>query len=249
MIVRFLGPLVILGIWWWGSGDGFVSRGTLPSPAEVASTFWEMATDGTLWEQVRSSLVRAGTGLLIGGSIGLFFGVLSGISVRCEELFDSTFQMVRTVPFLALVPLFIVWMGIDETPKIALVALATTFPLYINTFSGVRNVDRRVVEAARTYGLGGPRLVWEVVIPLALPSILAGLRFATGISVLALIAAEQVNATSGIGYLMNQAQSFQETDVMVVCVLIYAALGLLGDLAVRLIEHAAMPWRAQVSIR
>jgi sulfonate transport system permease protein len=158
-------------------------------------------------------------------------------------------QMLRTVPFLAIVPLLIVWFGIGEEPKLVLIAAATTFPMYLNTYNGVRNVDRKVVEASRSYGLRGPRLVGEIMLPLAMPSILTGLRFSLGVSILALLAAEQINASSGLGYLLYNAQVHQRVDVLMVVVIIYALLGLAVDLLVRLLERFAMPWRAGVSAR
>jgi sulfonate transport system permease protein len=153
------------------------------------------------------------------------------------------------VPFLALVPLFIVWFGVGEVPKLLLIALATLFPMYLNTYSGVRNVDRKVIEAAHCFGLKGLRLIIEVVLPLALPSILTGLRFALGVAVLVLIAAEQINASAGLGYLLNTAQLYQQVDVILVCIGIYAVLGLSADLLVRSLEKLLMPWRAGVAAR
>jgi sulfonate transport system permease protein len=175
--------------------------------------------------------------------------MIAGLSTYGEELLDSSLQMLRTVPFLAVVPLFIIWLGIGETPKVALIAVASAFPLYLNTYNGVRNVDRRVVEAARCFGLRRARLSREVILPLALPQILTGLRFSLGVSVLALIAAEQINASAGVGFLLNQAQSFQQIDILLVCVILYCSFGLLADLIVRLLEHLTMPWRAGVATR
>jgi sulfonate transport system permease protein len=147
------------------------------------------------------------------------------------------------------VPLFIVWFGIGEGPKLLLIALATAFPIYLNTYSGVRNVDRKTIEAMQTLGLTGPRLIYEAVIPLALPSIFTGLRYSLGVAVLVLIAAEQINASAGLGYLLNNAQIYQQVDVIMICIVIYALLGLLGDLLVRLLERLLVPWRATMAAR
>ncbi len=174
-------------------------------------------------------------------------GAVAGLWRVGEELLDSSLQMLRTIPFLALVPLFIVWLGIGETPKIVLIALATVFPMYLNTYNGVRSVDRKVLEGMRSFGVTGWRLVRDVVFPLALPSILTGLRFALGVSVLALIAAEQIASNDGLGHLMIQAQTYLQSDVIVVCIVIYAALGLLADVLVRALERVLMPWRSSVS--
>jgi sulfonate transport system permease protein len=195
------------------------------------------------------SLARAGVGLAIGGGIGLVLGIIVGLFSLGEELLDSSLQMFRVIPFPAVIFLFIVWFGIGETAKVALIALATMFPMYLNTSNGVRNVDRRVVEAARSFGLRGRRLIRQVVIPLSLPSILTGLRFSAGISIVALVFAETINANQGIGYLANQASSFQQVSVLVVCIIIYALMGILADLIVRTIEKLSMPWRRQMAVR
>ncbi len=244
--LRALGPLFLFVVWWVGSSTGFLVR-ELSSPSRFVDTFQDLYDHQQLVHQVTTSLTRALTGAAIGASIGLVLGAIAGLWRMGEELLDSSLQMLRTIPFLALVPLFIVWMGIGETPKIVLIALATVFPMYLNTYNGVRSVDRKVLEGMRSFGVTGWRLVRDVVFPLALPSILTGLRFALGVSVLALIAAEQINSSAGLGYLMIQAQQYLQADVLVVCIVIYAALGLIADVLVRVLERFLMPWRASVS--
>ena len=162
---------------------------------------------------------------------------------------DNGPSLLRALPFLSLVPLFMVWFGIGESARVILIAVATTFPMYVSTAGGVRNVDRRLLEAMRAFGLGGWRLVREVVLPGALPSLLAGFRLSMTLSVIALIAAEEINSTSGIGYLMTQAQSFSRTDILSVCVLVYGLLGLAADLLARGAERLLMPWRAKEAAR
>jgi sulfonate transport system permease protein len=242
--LRVLLPAALLLLWWWATRpDGWVRPQVLAAPGLVWTTFVDLAGSGVLWDNLSASLQRAGTGLLIGGTIGLALGVLTGFARLGEELLDPTLQMLRTIPFLALGPLFIVWFGIGETPKVVLIAVATAFPLYLNTYAGVRSVDRRSLEAARVFGLSRLALVRRVVVPAALPGLLVGLRVALGVSLLGLIFAEQINTTQGIGYLMTSAMAFFQTDVMVVCILVYALWGLLADLLVRLLEHLLMPWR------
>jgi sulfonate transport system permease protein len=248
IMLRALGPLLLLAFWWIGASTGFLA-GQLSSPSRVLDTFADLWQHQQLLHQVTTSLRRALTGAAIGVSIGLVLGAIAGLWRIGEELLDSSLQMLRTIPFLALVPLFIVWLGIGETPKIVLIAMATVFPMYLNTYNGVRSVDRKVLEGMRSFGVTGWRLVRDVVFPLALPSILTGLRFALGVSVLALIAAEQINSSAGLGYLMLQAQNYQQGDVLVVCIIIYAALGLLADILVRVLERFTMPWRSSVSTR
>lgn len=240
--LRILGPLLALTAWWYASDSGWLDPQVLASPGQVASAFAELAASGVLWDHLAASLRLAFTGLAIGGSIGIALAVFTGFVRLGDELLDPTLQMLRTVPFIALSPLFIVWFGIDDKPKLVLIAVATAFPLYLNVRGGVRNVDRKTVEAARSYGLGGLPLLREIVVPDALPSLLVGLRISLGVSLLALIFAEQINSTEGIGYLLISAQQYFQTDVMVVCLVVYALWGLIADLSVRLLEWALMPW-------
>jgi sulfonate transport system permease protein len=249
VLLRAILPLLVLGFWAIGTGSGAVSPQVLSSPWHVVMTYGNLFRTQELAVQIGVSLERAVIGLAIGASIGLVIGIGAGLSQLWEEAFDSSMQMLRTLPFLALVPLFIIWFGIGELPKVLIIALATVCPVYLNAYNGVRNVDRRVVEASRAFGLKGPRLAKEVVLPMALPQILTGIRFASGVSVLALIAAEQINAREGIGFLLYQAQQTQQLNVLLVCVTLYCLLGLGADLIVRLIEHVAIPWRAGVASR
>jgi sulfonate transport system permease protein len=246
--LRVLSPLILLLLWWGLARASWLPAGSLPTPYTVVKTFGTLFSHDLLG-QIGDSLSLAGFGLCIGVTLGFSLGLMSGLSRIGEELFDAPLQMLRTVPFLALIPLFVVWMGIGELPKVALISLATTFPMYINTAAAMRNVDRKVVEAARSYGLKGLRLVREVIFPLSLPGLLTGLRFSLGLSVLALVGAETIASNGGIGYLINQAEQFQQTSIVFCGVIIYAALGLSADLIVRIIERFALPWRAGVSVR
>lgn len=241
--LRFVGPTALLALWWYASHVGWLSEQILASPGRVGRTFIDLTSSGVLWDNLSASLQLAFTGLAIGGVIGIALGVLTGFARLGDELLDPALEMFRTVPFLALSPLFIVWFGIDQKPKLILIAVATAFPLYLNVRGGVRQVDRKTIEAARTYGLHGLRLVREIIAPGALPGLLVGIRVSLGTSLLALIFAEQINATKGIGYLMTSAEEYFQTDVLVVCIVIYAVWGLLADLAVRLLERLLMPWQ------
>ncbi|WP_040695950.1 ABC transporter permease [Nocardia vinacea] len=246
---RFLVPALIFAAWWIGSATGAVSEQVLAGPPKVWTAFTELLDSGQLVDFAVASFVRAALGVAIGVGIGLLLGLLAGLSSLGEELVDSTMQIVRAVPFLALVPLFIAWFGIDELYKILLIAVATVAPMYAYTYLGVRNVDRKMVEAARSFGLTGPRLVLEVILPSALPGVLMALRVCLSISITGLIAAEQVGTREGVGYLVTLAQEYNRTDYMVLCVVLYALLGLVFDGVVRIIEKFAMPWRKQVAIR
>jgi sulfonate transport system permease protein len=244
---RMLVPILLLVIWQWGPNIGLDLRGSLTSPSIVATTFWHLLRHGQLAADIGASLGRAGLGLVIGLSAGLLLGVISGLSRIGEDLVDATLQMSRTLPFLALVPLFVLWFGIGELPKVLLIALACLWPAYINTFAGIRGVDSRLVEVARTVGLTRVQMIRRVLLPGALPSMLVGLRYALAFSVLALVAAEEINATNGLGALMTNAEQYFQTPVLILVLVIYAALGLLADVIVRVLEHFLLTWQATYS--
>ena len=240
---RWLSPVALLLLWEAGSRLGVIPPRVLAAPSAVAETFWQLTVSGELPSNLVVSLGRAAAGLLIALSVAVIFGLLSGLSRWGETLIDPLMQIKRTIPSLALTPLFIVWFGIGETPKIALIAVAATFPLYLNLFAGIRGVDVKLVEAARSFGLTGWSLVREVILPGALPSFFVGLRYALGVSVLVLVVGEQINAQAGLGHLINNARDFMRTDIIVVCLLVYALLGLGADALVRTLERKTLAWR------
>ncbi len=243
LVRRAAGPLLLVLIWHVASVSGGLPSEVLAGPASVwvsASRLW---ASGELPAAILTSLQRALLGLLIGGSIGVTLAVLSGLLRLGEDLIDSSMQMLRTIPIVALTPLLIIWFGIGEHPKVALIALATAFPLYLNVYAGIRNADQSLVEAGRTLGLSRLGLILHVILPSALPSALVGLRYALGVSWLALVFGEQINATEGIGYLMNTAREMFQTDVIVVCLVVYALLGLVVDSVVRGLERLLLSWR------
>ncbi|MGW7447023.1 ABC transporter permease [Kitasatospora sp. NPDC054795] len=243
MTLRTIGPLALLGGWALASATGALTQDVLASPTQVAQAVGELWGNGQLTDALSVSLTRAGLGLFFGATTGLVLGVVTGFTRLGEELLDSAIQVLRTVPFLALVPLFMVWFGITEIAKVALIGVATSFPMYVSASGGVRSTDRKLVEAMRSFGLGRWAIVRTVVLPGALPSLLSGLRLSMTLSVIALIAAEEINSTEGIGYLMAQAQNYSRTDVLAVCILIYGLLGLAADGVVRVLERVLMPWR------
>ena len=247
--LRVAGPLVLVGAWWTASAAGALNPAVLSSPEQVAKSAWQLWQSGQLQSAIGVSLYRAAAGLAIGVATGLVLGVITGFWRLGEELLDSPLQILRALPFLSLVPLFMVWFGIGDEARIILIAVATTFPMYVSTAGGVRAVDPKLVEAMRSFGLRGWALVREVVLPGALPSLLSGFRLSMTLSVIALIAAEEINTTSGIGYLMNQAETFSRTDILTVCVLLYGLLGLGADLISRGTERVLMPWRPRRAAR
>jgi sulfonate transport system permease protein len=246
--LRILSPLALLLLWQATASSGWVSSHTLASPAQVAASFWTLASDGTLQQHLIVSLGRVAKGLALAILIGASLALLSGLSRVGEFIIDAPMQMLRTLPVLALIPFFIIWFGIGELPKVALVTVAATFPIYLTLYAGIRGVDLKLVELAKVIGLSRAALIRHVILPAALPTALVGLRYALGISWLILVAAEQVNASSGIGYLMNDARDFMRTDIMVVGLLIYALLGLLVDILVRWLERHLLVWRPSLVV-
>ena len=235
-------PIAILALWQLATQLGWMSKRILPEPWAVMQALAGLIATGELWRHLGASTARALTGFAIGGGLGLALGLLTGSSRRAEILLDSTVQMVRNVPTLALIPLVILWFGIDETAKLFLVALGVFFPLYVNTFHGIRSVDPGLIEMARSYGLRGWPLYRDVVLPSALPSILVGVRFSLGLMWVILIVAETISATSGIGYMTMNAREFLRTDVVVLGILLYALLGKLADMLARALERSWLRW-------
>jgi sulfonate transport system permease protein len=249
LALRMLLPVTFILLWWALTGTGVISGAELASPRATWDAFVNLLLHQDLLGDIGISAARAAMGLLIGAGLGLILGIVVGLFDLGEEIFDSSLQMFRTLPYPAFIFLFIIWFGIGETAKVLLIALACLTPMYLNVSNGVRNVDRRVVEAARTFGVRGRKLVRQVIIPLAMPSILNGLRFSAGVSVVALVFAETIAASQGIGYLVTQASSLQQMPILVCCIIIYALLGIGADLLVRLIERLAMPWRRHMAVR
>ena len=235
-------PCLVLICWQISSDLGWLRAQIMPSPAAVAAAAWKLARSGELWTNIEISTWRAMTGFAIGAGIGFALGMINGLSSMAETMLDSTLQMVRNIPHLALIPLVILWFGIDEEAKIFLVALGVFFPIYVNTLHGVRSVDRQLLEMGRAYGMNKRTLFWRVVLPGALPSIFVGLRYGLGIMWLTLIVAETISASSGIGFMAMSAREFMLVDVVVFSILVYAALGKLADSAARLLERVCLAW-------
>jgi sulfonate transport system permease protein len=246
---RALGPVLLLTLWWWASASGRLDEKTLAGPGAVARTGWEMLQSGELQEALWISLQRVLWGLGYGVTIGVVLAVIAGLFRLGEDIIDSNVQILRTVPIIGLSSLFIIWFGIDETPKIVMIAVAVAFPVYINTFNAIRSVDSRLVEAGSTFGLGRLGLIRHVLLPAALPGFLIGLRFALTISWLVLVFAESINASKGLGFLLNKARTFYETDKIVVVLAVYGVIGLFSDAFVRLLERKLLSWRRTFSGR
>ncbi|MCX5537677.1 ABC transporter permease [Streptomyces sp. NBC_00006] len=238
-----LGPLLLLAAWAVGSGAGLIDPRNLPAPWVIASTAGDLIADGRLQSNLAISAQRALLGLVFGVLAGLALALVSGLSRIGEGLVDGPVQIKRSIPSLALIPLLILWFGIGESMKVVTIALGVFVPIYIHTHNGLRGIDSRYVELAETVRLGRARFVRHVVLPGALPGFLLGLRFAVTGAWLALVVVEQVNATSGIGYMMELARTYGQTDVILVGLVVYGVLGLVSDALVRLVERKALTWR------
>jgi sulfonate transport system permease protein len=235
-------PFALLAGWELAARAGWLSSRILPEPLAVLQAFITLAASGELWDHLRTSLWRAASGFAVGAGAGLALGLLTGSWRRAETLLDTTLQMVRNIPALALIPLVILWFGIDETAKLFLLAVGVFFPVYLNTFHGIRSVDLGLIEMARSYGLRGWPLYRDVILPGALPSILVGVRFSLGLVWVLLIVAETISAQAGIGYMTMNAREFLQTDVVLVGILLYAFLGKAADLLARALEKHFLRW-------
>lgn len=247
-LTPWLVPIGLILVWQVLSQLGLISTRILPAPTQIIEATIRLTLSGELLRNVGISLYRALTGFLIGGSIGFSLGVLNGLSRPAERLLDSSLQMIRNIPHLALIPLVILWFGIGDPARIFLVSLGVFFPIYINTFAGIRAIDPNLLEMGQVYGLNRKQLFWQIVLPGALPSMLVGLRYALGLMWLTLIVAETIAANSGIGYMAMNAREFMQTDIVVMSILLYALLGKLADSIVRVLERWWLPWHPSQSL-
>ncbi|GBQ83646.1 aliphatic sulfonates transporter permease [Asaia krungthepensis NRIC 0535] len=246
---RYLSVALVLVLWQAGAQAGLIPSRLLASPVQIVHTAWSLTLDHTLPQNLLVSLGRAGAGLVLGIAVGVALALVAGLSRVGEDIVDAPMQMARTLPALALVPLFILWFGIGELPKILLVALGVKFPVYLNLYKGIRSIDPKLIELAKTLGLSRWKIIRDIIIPGALPDLLVGIRFAVGISWLMLVVAEQVNADSGIGHMMMDAEDFLRTDIILVGLAVYAVLGLLSDQIVRLAEGRLLTWRGRTAVQ
>ncbi|RTE10231.1 ABC transporter permease subunit [Paenibacillus whitsoniae] len=242
-------PLLTVIAWHLLTTTGIIPSNVLPQPLKVLNVFIDMLKSGELLKHIGISARRAFSGLLLGGGLGFLFGLLNGFFRTAEKLSDSSIQMVRTIPHLSLIPLVIIWFGIEEPAKLVLVSLGVFFPIYLNTFHGIRSIDPGLIEMGKVYGLSRLSLYVYIILPGALPSILVGVRYALGIMWLTLIVAETVAAKSGLGYMAMNAREFFQMDVIVLSILIYALLGKLSDTAAKLLERWGLQWHPNYTKR
>ena len=242
LIEPWLIPLFILIVWEVANKTGLLANTILPAPSDVLIAGYQQAVSGVLWEHLQISTTRALIGFVIGGSIAFLIGILNGIVPIAQRLLDTTIQMLRNIPNLALIPLIIIWFGVGEEGKIFLVAISVFFPIYVNTYHGIRNVDPRLIEMGKIYNLSKYKLFFKVIILGAMPSILVGIRYSLGIMWLTLIVAETVAASSGIGYMSMNAREYMQLDIVVLAIILYAILGKIADSIAKFLEKKLLKW-------
>jgi len=235
-------PVIILALWEAAAALGLVSDSALPAPSRIARAFWQLCLNGDMAEHLSSSAIRAGGGFLLGGATGLLLGIFTGLGKWAERTLDPTIQMLRTVPLLTLIPLFILWFGVGEFSKVLLIALGSFFPLYFHTHLGVRSADRKLYEVTRILQYSKLQLLTKLIIPAALPNILLGIRLSVGASWLLLAVAEMMGASAGVGYMIQDARVYAQTDIVFVGIILFALVGKLSDSVVRLLEKRCLRW-------
>ncbi len=236
-------PLAFVALWQLGSTSGLIPAAKLAAPSAIVSALWSLAVAGTLWSDLAVSLSRVAAGFAIGLTLGVALALVVGLWQPGDFVLDPLLQMIRALPYLGMTPLLILWFGIGEAPKIALVAFATVFPVYLTLLGGIRAVDPKLLEAARIFGLSRAETIRHVILPGSLAPALVGVRYALGAAWLSLVVGEQINADHGIGYMIMDARDFLRTDIIMVGLLLYAVLGLGSDAIVRAIERRALAWR------
>jgi sulfonate transport system permease protein len=247
---RLISPVLAVGLWQLLSSTGVLPPSKLVSPATIAHTAYTLIVTnspayGTLQGSLLISAQRWAIGFFLGTAIGVLLAILTGLSRVAETALDPLIQALRSIPLLGVLPLFIVWFGIGELPKDMIVMFAALFPMYLNTFAGIRGVDPKLGELGRVLGLSRREMITDIVLPGALPQALTGLRFSVVLSLLALVVGEQVNANAGLGFMITQATSFLQNNVIMVALIVYAMLGLAADALVRLLERRALRWRRE----
>ena len=238
--LRWLSPLLLIAVWQVAGATGILPERILPAPQLIAESAVELATSGQLWDALSVSSIRVVQGFVLGAAAGLVLGVLVGSSRLADAVVDPPLQMLRALPHLGLIPLFILWFGIGETPKVLLIALGVIFPIYLNTASGLRQVDPKLRDMATVFGFSRWQRLTQVILPSIAPQVLVGVRQSLAIAWLTLIVAEQLNATNGIGYLIMNARDYFRIDVIIVGLVVYALLGILTDAVVRVAEARAL---------
>lgn len=236
-------PVVLLIVWEYLCRIGAVPANQLPAPSKIASTIYEMALSGQLWNHVSITLYRVFIGFLIGTGIAVLLGAIVGFYKFAEQLCDPLIQAFRSIPSLAWVPLFILWMGIGEPSKVTLIAVGVFFPVYLNLVSGIQGVDRKLVEVGRVYSLSPFEQMRRIILPAALPSFLVGLRGGLGLGWMFVVAAELLGASSGLGYLLDFGRNISRPELIIASIVLFAILGKITDSVLKGIETKTLHWQ------
>lgn len=242
LLLPWILPLLILIAWQLTASLQLVSSKIFPTPVMVLVSAWHLIESGKLFVHLKISVERALLGMLIGGGIGFVLGIANGVFQTSYRIFDTTIQMIRNIPHLALVPLVIIWIGIGEASKVFLVALGVMFPIYINTFHGIRSIQKGYIEMGKVYGLTPWETFRNILLPGALPSIFVGLRYALGVMWMTLIVAETTATNTGIGYLAMNAREFMQADIIIFSIIVYALLGKAADWIAKALEYRLLRW-------
>jgi sulfonate transport system permease protein len=238
-----LGPAVLLAVWCLASATGVLDPRILSEPWTVVATASEQLISGKLQEHLAISAQRAALGLFFGILLGVALALVAGLSRAGESLVDGPVQIKRAIPSLALLPLLVLWFGIDESMKVLTITLGVFVPVYLQTHAGLRSIETKYVELAQTVRLSRLAFIGKVVLPGALPGFFLGLRFAVTGAWVSLVVVEQINSTSGIGYMMELARTYGQTNIIVLGLAVYGVLGLLSDGAVQLLQRKALTWQ------
>jgi sulfonate transport system permease protein len=236
-------PFAVLLLWQAAGSFGLLSPSLLPTPWSICTQFMKLVANGKLFIHLEASVIRAALGFGLGAMLALIIGLATGLSKMLEELLDPSLQMMRTVPLLSIIPLFILWFGVGQLSQVLLIALGSFFPLYVNTFAGVRGVDRKLYEVAQVLQYSRLQQIFRLIIPAALPNILLGIRLSLGVAWLCLVVAEMMGASSGIGYMITEARQYSQTPAVFVGIAVFAAVGKLSDSLVRMLESKLLHWR------
>jgi sulfonate transport system permease protein len=235
-------PLFLLAAWWYATAFGGIKVYQLASPGDVLRELGSLAASGELWKNLAASIVRVAFGFTIALVLAIGIGTSVGLSPPIERILDPTLQAIRAIPSLAWVPLLLLWLGIGESAKIALIAIGAFFPIYVNLVAGIRRVDRKLVEVADMFGMRGLALARRVVIPAALPSLLVGARIGLTQAWLFLVAAELLGATRGLGFLLTEGQQISRTDEILTAIVLLAICGKISESAMRGVERRMLYW-------
>lgn len=243
LLVALIVPAIVIAVWQLIGSIGLVAKTVLPAPWDIVLAGKNLIDSGLLFSHMQISIYRAASGFFIGGGLGLLFGIIVGLSTRSENLLDPSLQMIRTVPHLAVAPLFILWFGLGDLSKVLLIAMGAFFPLYVNTFLGIRRVDAKLFDVAKILEFSRWKQVRLLILPGALPNILLGVRLSLGAAWLSLVVAELMGSTEGVGYMIMDARQFSNTDIVFVGIIIFAVVGKLTDSLVRLMERHFLKWQ------